>query len=199
VAASPHVRNLGCVVVLADEIHAAAKVRKVHSTSPGAFASPGGGPLGYLVEGEPTIVARPAFRYTMPQPPGRRRPRIGLYTATLGDDGALIDNFTRGLDGLVVAGFGAGHVPGAWVDTLSGIASRMPVVLASRTGAGPVLTGTYGFAGSERDLIARGLIAAGLLDPYKSRVLLYLAVAAGADRGAIAGAFQAAGGTTDRP
>jgi len=66
-------------------------------------------------------------------------------------------------------------------------------VLASRTGAGPVLAATYGFPGSERDLISRGLIPAGLLDPYKARVLLHLALATGADLSTVAQAFRAAG------
>jgi L-asparaginase len=193
-AASPLTRELGCVVVLNDEIHAAARVSKTHSTSPGAFRSRDGGPLGYLVEGVPAVLHRPASRRTMPLPSGGRRPRIGLYTAVLGDDGALVADFARSLDGLVVAGFGVGHVPDAWVPVLSELTTRIPVVLASRIGAGPVLAGTYGFAGSERDLIARGLIPAGFLGPYKSRILLFLAVAAGADRAAIAEVFRGAAG-----
>ena len=191
-AASPHTRGLGCVVVLCDEIHAAARVSKTHSTSPSAFKSRNGGPLGYLVEGVPTVLHRPASRHTMPPPSDGRRPRVGLYTAALGDDGSLIADFAGSLDGLVVAGFGVGHVPDTWVRILSDLAARIPVVLATRIGAGSVLTSTYGFPGSERDLIARGLIPAGLLDPYKSRILLHLALAAGADRAAIAEAFDAA-------
>jgi L-asparaginase len=198
VAAGSRARGLGCLVVFADEIHAAARVRKTHSTSPGTFVSPNGGPLGYVVEGTPTIITRPVARHVVPTPPGGLgRPRIGLYTATFGDDGALLHDFAAHLDGLVTAGFGAGHVPESWLDVLTELAGRMPVVLASRTGAGSVLTGTYGFAGSERDLISRGLIPAGLLDPYKARILLHVALAAGADAASVAAAFQAVGGLGD--
>lgn len=41
VAADPACRNLGVVVVLADEIHAARLARKSHTTSVATFASPG--------------------------------------------------------------------------------------------------------------------------------------------------------------
>jgi len=194
VAASPKTRDLGCLVVLADEIHAAARVRKTHSTSPATFASPNGGPLGYLIEGVPTVIVRRLARHVIPVPPAASSsPRVGLYTATFGDDGALISDAAARLDGLVVAGFGVGHVPDSWLDVLTDLAVRIPVVLASRTGAGPVLAATYGFPGSERDLISRGLIPAGLLDPYKARILLHLVLAVGADRSTVAQAFRAAG------
>jgi L-asparaginase len=57
----------------------------------------------------------------------------------------------------------------------------MPVVLATRVSRGPVLTETYAFPGSEQDLIARGLIAAGYLCASKARILLSLALSAGRD------------------
>jgi L-asparaginase len=175
---------------MADEVHAAARVRKTHSASVAAFASPDGGPLGYVVEGAVQLLQRPPERLVLP-PPARPAPRVALYTATLGDDGSLLAGLAGRVDGLVIAGFGAGHVPEEWVAPLTDAAARIPVVLASRTGAGPVFTGTYGFPGSERDLIARGLIPAGFRHPLKARVLLRLALAAGLDRAAVTAAFRA--------
>jgi L-asparaginase len=193
VAASPAARNLGCLVVLADEIHAARRVRKTHSTSIATFASPNAGPLGYLVEGQAHIVNQLTSRHALPPPTPGTAPRVGLYTATLGDEGAVLAAVADQLDGLVIAGFGVGHVPERWLPTLTQVAARIPVVLASRTGGGPVLTSTYGFPGSERDLLNRGLIASGLLHPYKARILLHLMLKASADREQIQSGFAAAG------
>jgi L-asparaginase len=196
VAADPRCRGLGCLVVFNDEIHAAARVRKTHATSPATFASPDGGALGYLVENVPRLINRPTARFAITAPIAGR-PRVGLYTATLADDGTLLAATAEPCDGLVVAAFGAGHTPVTWPPALSTIAARIPVVLASRTGAGSILSRTYGFAGAERDLLDRGLVPAGMLHPYKARILLHLALAAGADRDTIVAAFRAAGGTAD--
>jgi L-asparaginase len=197
VAASRQACDQGVLVVLADEVHAARRVRKTHSTSIATFQSPNGGPLGYLVEGRPTLLTRLDHRTVVPRPSSNRLPAVGLLTVTLGDDGAMLHGLADRVDGLVVAAFGAGHVPEHLVPPLAELAARVPVVLASRTGAGPVLTTTYAFPGSERDLRERGLISAGFLDPYKARILLHALLAAGADRAAITAAFGAAGGYAD--
>lgn len=195
VAACAEARDQGVLVVFNDEIHAARRVRKTHATNPATFGSPDGGPLGFLVEGQPRLLSRLPGRTVLPAPAAAgERVRVPLVTVTLGDDGCLLDGLADQADGLVVAAFGAGHVPEWLVEPLARLAGRIPVVLASRTGAGPVLAGTYGFPGSERDLLSRGLVRAGFLGPPKARILLHTLLAAGADRATIAAAFGAAGG-----
>ncbi|KAB1914579.1 asparaginase [Micromonospora sp. AMSO31t] len=192
VAAAPAARDLGVLVAFNDEIHAARFARKTHSTSTATFASPNAGPLGHVIEGEVRLLTRPPRHAPLPPVDGDRlaATRVALHTVTLDDDPALLDALTPGLDGLVVAGFGVGHVPPDFAPALGELAARMPVVLASRTGAGSVLRNTYGAVGSETDLRRRGLVRGGLLDPYKAKVLLRLLLAGGADRAAVAAAFD---------
>jgi L-asparaginase len=194
VAASPGARGLGCLVVLNDQIHAARWVRKTHTASPAAFASPGRGPLGEVAEGQVHLPVSPGRRSPAIDPGPARSVRIGLATVALGDDGTLIQAMAEHADGLVVAGLGVGHVPASVAPILGALAERMPVVLASRTGAGPVHEHTYGFPGSERDLLTRGLISAGYLDPVKARILLHLLSASGAGIPRIRETFEVAGG-----
>jgi L-asparaginase len=193
VAASGRFDDQGALVVLDDQVHAARWVRKTHSTRTSTFASPNAGPLGLLVEGRAVPVASVARRPThSPRPPVTAQ--VPILVMGLDESAAVLDAISASCDGLVVAGFGVGHVPEALAAPLGELAARVPVVLTSRTGSGPVLSHTYGFAGSETDLLARGLIDGGLLDPHKARVLLRVALTCGYDRSAIGATFTRAGG-----
>lgn len=192
VACSLAARDLGALVVFNDQVHAARWVRKTHSTSTATFASPNAGPIGHLVESQVRIMARPARQDGVP---GRAdaadldAARVALYTVTLDDDGVLLEGLADTHQGLVIAGFGVGHVPSALAPVLGALAERIPVVLTSRTGSGSVLRTTYSSVGSESDLLGRGLIDGGFLDPYKARVLLRLLLATGEGHDEIIAAF----------
>lgn len=191
VAASEAARSLGALVVLNDEIHAARFVRKTNTQSPATFASPLAGPVGYLSEGTVRVTMRPVGRRRVVLPDGSRDRSVALLTSFLGDDGRLIGEVERlGYEGLVIEALGGGHVPSVTVEPLAELAERMPVVLASRTGSGEVLSRTYGFPGSETDLLERGLMNAGPLDGPKARLLLSLLLRSEASEEEVKAAFD---------
>ena len=100
--------------------------------------------------------------------------RIGLD-----DDGRMRALPQLGYQGAVIEAMGAGHVPAWLAPDIGELAARMPVVLSTRVAAGPVLRITYGFPGSESDLLSRGAIHGGSLGGLKARLLLRLLLAAG--------------------
>lgn len=170
----------GALVVMNRQVHQAGDVRKVNALALEAFASPNTGPIGHVIEGRVRYRLPPA---PLPEPLVVQRfdQRVALIEATLGEGPELLQGALRaGYAGVVIAGFGAGHVPAGWVSTLALAARHMPVIVASRTGAGTTAFHTYGFAGGEIDLQRHGIHMAGELCPRKCRLLLWALVGAGA-------------------
>ena len=193
VAADPAWQDQGVLLLLNDEVHAARHVAKRHTSSPAAFESPGVGPLGRMLEGRAVPLVRVARRGALPVP-GSVPATVPVHLAGVGEDPAVLRSLGTVADGIVVAGFGAGHLKADVADEAADLVGRIPVVLASRAGAGSVHTRTYGGAGSEEDLLGRGLVNAGNLAPLKARVLLALLLGGGADRDAVRAAFAEHGG-----
>lgn len=191
-AADAGARGLGSLVVLGEQVHAARFVAKGHTNLPAAFTSPATGPLGVMHEGRPHLLTR-VVRAPAYDVPATAQVVVPVVTATLSQSPAEVDALSDVADGVVVAAFGAGHVNAAVADALERLVRRMPVVLASRTGAGSVHEETYGGPGSEQDLLARGLVSAGHLTPLKARLLLALLLAGGREQDAIRGEFAAHG------
>src|SRR6476619_2833768 len=93
VAASPTARELGALVVLNDEIHAARWVRKQHSTSTATFGSADAGPLGHVIEGRVRLLTRLLRPQPLPVPDRDRlgARRVALHVVSLEDDGDRLD------------------------------------------------------------------------------------------------------------
>lgn len=182
----------GTVVVFNDEIHAARYVHKGHATSPSTFVSPSAGPLGWTIEGRVRWTSRVSELAGVSVPEESRLGHVALVRCTIGDDDRLIRRIAElGYVGAIVEGFGAGHVPARVVDALEALNDEIPVVIATRTGAGETLRHTYGFPGAEIDLQSRGLTFAGALDGLKARVALTLVLAAYPNRARALEAFAA--------
>jgi len=109
-------------------------------------------------------------------------PKISIIKPGLNEDGSLIDAVVSvGLDGIILEASGGGHVSSVIADAVERAARKIPVVLSSRTRAGSVLSGTYGFVGAEIDLLSRGLISSGYLDACKARIMVMLSQMCGED------------------
>jgi L-asparaginase len=182
-------------VVMNDEIHAASRVRKVRSSGLNAFRSPSFGPLGYLEEAAAVYGNSIRRLAPLPAPTATRHPHVALIGTHLDDDGSLLDLLTASdCGGIVIAAFGVGHVSENLARAVSrAIMASKPVVLASRTGSGTTFASTYGFIGSETDLLRRGAIPSGWLDARKARLLLACLLSASCGMENINSEFQRRG------
>ena len=186
VAGAAAAAGIGCVVVFGGEIHAARGARKVDSAGPSAFGTPGGGPVGRVVEGRVALRARPV-RPARALAPERLDFRVPVIAATLGDDLAALD---APADGAVVAALGGGHLSPAGLERVRAAAHRMPVVLSVRPERGVMLSSTYGFHGAEGDLRASGAVPAGSLSPQAARMKLLACLGCGLEGESLALAFS---------
>jgi L-asparaginase len=178
VAASPASAGMGVLVVFGGEIHHARCARKTDTTSLVAFSSPQTGPLGRVTEGHPVFWSR-LPRNPPLDPPDLDRRVIVLPTGA-GDDGQLARAaLDTEPDGVVIGTLGAGHLAPELMELWARAAEEIPVVAYCRPERGVILTGTYGYAGSERDLRGTRIIPAGFLSPQAARMKLLACVAAG--------------------
>lgn len=180
-ATCAELRGMGVLVAFDDEVHLARTVAKTHATATWTFASPGWGPVARLAE-EITVMMRPARRLPALPVPGPQERRIAVLESTIADDGWAIEALAQSEpDGMILSSLGVGHLSVPARDAAErAVARGIPVVFASRTGSGPTLTRTYGYPGSEPDLLSRGLIGAGYLTARKARILLHVLLAVGA-------------------
>lgn len=190
VASCDRARDKGVLVALDNCVHQASLVHKAHSTALSAFRSYGNQVLGHIVEGQVRLAAFNRRGTPLPLDADSVWPFVPLWTTWWGDDGRTLRSILDAAPaGLVVAGFGVGHVSTTLADVIEEAAARMPVVLSTRIGEGGAMRATYGFPGSEIDLQRRGAIVSGTLDPYKARLLLSALLAAGASHTDIADSF----------
>lgn len=182
-ASDPELRDCGALVAFNDEIHEARAVTKTHASSTATFQSPGWGPIARVIEGHVEHWCRPHHRTSTLPVPEAGPVRIPVIEAGLADDGHFLDVLADGgAAAIVISASGGGHVSQESAERCAAIVERgLPVIVATKTGSGRTLKTSYGYPGSESDLIDKGVIMAGYLSPRKARLLAHVALAAGAD------------------
>ncbi len=173
VAACPGARGLGVLVVMNEQILAAAEATKTHTEEAGTFQSPNFGPLGVVDMGKVLLYRRPVFREMMKVvKPGGRVDLFKMYTGA--DDRFIRYAVDTGAKGLVIEALGRGNVPPAVVPGIEYALSKgLPVIITSRALRGRVLD-TYGYEGAGKMLRNMGVIFADTLNSQKSRIKLML-------------------------
>lgn len=178
VAISPEAVGKGAMIVMNNEINAAREVTKTSTLDVGTFQSLEFGKLGYADEDQIRFYRAPLRRQTIPLAADAKLGRVEIVLHYAGADGALIRGLLDrgGLDGLVIAGAGLGHVSGAMYDVIEQVrAKNIPVVISTRVYRGRTLP-LYATKGSGVSLVNLGCVLADNLSPQKARVLLLVAM-----------------------
>jgi L-asparaginase len=168
IACSPAAREMGVLVTLNDEIHAAREVRKTHATALDAFKSPEAGPVGRVTESSLHFTRKSLRRLTLKIE--SVEPRIDLLTLVAGSDGRLVKAaIESGARGIVLEVFGRGNVPPLVMDAVrEARAKGVVVVFTTRTRGGRVEI--------DQEARALGVVSGENLDGLKARMLLVAAL-----------------------
>ncbi|PAF46993.1 hypothetical protein BKH46_05770 [Helicobacter sp. 12S02634-8] len=170
-ALSPHSAHRGVMVVMNDTIHLARWARKSHSLMVDSFCSDGKS-YGVIAEGKVVYFYPPPPKMVLPFPYDLNK-KVFLWEQVLDGDVGILEWVERDCDGLVISGFGAGHISLRASDLLDKVIQKIPVIVCTRTTDGPTAYHTYGYKGAEIDLIARGVCMGGYLSARKARILLW--------------------------
>ena len=175
VATSPQAAGQGVLVVMNDKIFSAQDVSKTHTYHLESFQALNSGPLGRIEANHQVhFMQRTASKHTTHSPfntvsAPTQLPYIPIIYSHAGADQQLIEALLAHtqLDGLVVAGTGAGRCSPLEEDAIKQVRARgIPVVMTSRVGAGGVVPIEY--------YDELGLITLGDLSPQKARIWLLL-------------------------
>ena len=188
-AATPQAGGMGVLTVLNNEIHSARDVSKSNTFRVETFRPNELGFLGYSdSDGQVVFYRAPVRKHTTATAFDveglDRMPRVEIVYSYAGADGAIVDAVRQMRpDGLVVAGFGGGTFPPAFIAAAArAVDDGIPVVLASRSTAGRVV-----MTPKKEE---QGFIVSDNLLPQKARILMMMALTVSTDREWLQQAFM---------
>lgn len=184
IAACPDAGGMGVLTVLNNEIHCARDVSKASTFRVETFRPNELGFLGYADSDGKVVFYRASLRKHTTATPfdvtgWDALPRVDIVYAYAGADGLLVEAVrSNRSNGMVLAGFGGGSFPPAFIAAAAeAVQDGIPVVLATRSTAGRVV-----MTPRKEE---QGFIVSDNLMPPKARLLLMLALTITRDRGEI--------------
>ena len=177
-AADEGALDKGVLIVFASEILTAREATKTHRTRTDTFKSMDFGPIGTVDNNRVIWTRKPLIR-DIYEFDNFGKTKVDIILSYLGSDSRMLFNSLKdGVNGIVLQGLGAGHIPEPMIDGIKeAVSISIPVVLSSRTMKGRFLTNTYGFIGSEKYLRNIGVIFGEDLSSQKVRIKLLVLLA----------------------
>jgi L-asparaginase len=175
IASTPEAREMGVMIALNDEIHAAREVTKSSNGRLQTFVSHDFGVLGHADGDRIVFYRKPARRHNPDTEFDILKmsafPRVDIAYSYAGDDGTAINAFVQaGAKGIVAAAFAPGLLtPQEDIAMRAAVKAGARVVISSRAGSGRTFAPTKSKEA--------GYLQADNLNPQKARVLLGLALA----------------------
>ncbi|MGM8212930.1 asparaginase [Virgibacillus sp. W0430] len=190
VASHPNSKNYPPLIVMNDEIHLARYSMKFHATSSSSFQSLDCGPVGIIRE-EKIHYFYEAMQQKQIRPDDRLKAQVEIIKVAAGSSDLFLQTaIEHKLDGIIIEGTGAGHVPPAWVTAIEkAIQEGITIIMVPRSPAGYPLHQTYGIRGGEIHLQELGVLF-GHSNAQKTRIFLTLALSAGWKKEEIKKFFQ---------
>ncbi|HKX46258.1 MAG TPA: type II asparaginase [Planctomycetota bacterium] len=190
VAADPKARGRGVLVVANDDIHGARDITKTSTTDIQTFQSLESGLIGVSAYGKNEYFREPYRLHTKTSElslgDAEALPRVDVLYMCADASADLIDAaVAAGAQGLVTAGVGNGNMNAACLAAVQRAVEKGVVVVRSSR-----VTGGFVGRNVEANDDELGTVAAGLLNPAKSRVLLKLALLGTQDPAKIQGLFD---------
>ena len=175
VAAAPAARDMGVLVCLNDQIHAARDAVKRHANSVEAYMSGDHGLLGNAYYDTVRFYRKPLRRPHFSVE--KLDPRVEVVMMYSESDGRFVKTcIDTGVSGIVIVGVNTGNVNTALHHAiLNALKAGIVVVLTTNLPNGQVYP-IYGFPGGGKALMDAGAIMAEDLKPRKARLLLMFAL-----------------------
>ena len=187
-AISPKARNKGVLVVLNNEVNAAAEVTKTDTLALNTFQSPYG-PLGTIDTNDFIVYREIAYRQHIQTDVVERRVDL-IKTVIDMDDRMIRCAVDTGAVGLVIEAMGRGNVSPKVLEGIRyAIDKGVSVVVVSRCYSGRVFV-SYGYAGGGKELADLGVIMGGNMSGPKARLKLMLALGKTQDKEKIRALFE---------